>query len=159
MSAPEGRRKSVMPGTYSKLLFHVVFSTKHRAQLICDEVRPRLHEYMGGIIRSEKGVAHAVGGTPDHIHLLVGWRTDESLATLMRNLKANATRWVHHTFPAMESFRWQEGYAAFTVSASRAESVATYIRNQEQHHKSRSFEDKLSELLKAHGVDYDARYL
>jgi len=148
-----------MPGTYSKLLFHIVFSTKHRAQLICNDVRPRLHEYLGGIVRNENGVAQAIGGTSDHMHVLLGWRTDESLATLMRNLKANSTKWVHHTFPAMKAFRWQECYAAFTVSASRAESVVSYIQNQERHHKTMSFENELAELLKAHGVEYDERYL
>ena len=83
-----------MPGTYSRLLYHVVFSTKGRANLITEALQPRLFDYMGGIIRDERGVALAIGGMPDHVHLLIRWRTDEALSTLMRNLKSHSSRWV-----------------------------------------------------------------
>ena len=155
----QGRRMHRMPNTYSKLLYHLVFSTKGRANLISQQLQPRLFDYMGGIVRDERGTLLEIGGLSDHVHLLIRWRTDESLATLMRNLKSNSTRWVHETFPTMEGFAWQQGYAAFTVSASQADDVARYIRNQEEHHRGRSFEDELIRLLDAHGVDYERRYL
>ncbi len=148
-----------MPGTYTKLLYHVVYSTKQRAQLIAADYQSRLYEYMGGIIRAEKGVALAIGGTLDHVHVLLRWRPDECLSTLMRNLKSNSSRWVHDVIPMMKSFHWQEGYAAFTVSESQLEAVAAYIRNQEKHHQRRTFQEELVELLRAHGVDYDPKYI
>ena len=148
-----------MPGTYSRLLYHVVFSTKRRTQTITESLRPRLYDYMGGIIRSERGVSYEIGGTADHVHLLFRWRTDESLAALMRNVKSHSSRWVHQTFPTMGAFQWQEGYAAFSVSESQREAVANYIRNQAEHHRSLTFEDELVRLLEAHNIEYDARYL
>lgn len=148
-----------MPGTYTKLLYHVVFGTKGRAQSIAADHRPRLHEYLGGIVRAEKGSALEIGGTADHVHMLIRWRADEALSTLLRNVKGNSSRWLHETIPAMAGFRWQEGYSAFTVSESQRETVAAYIREQERHHRVRAFEEELVELLKAHGVDYDPRYV
>lgn len=148
-----------MSGTYSKLLFHVVFSTKRRARLITAELQPRLYEYMGGIVRGEHGTALHIGGTPDHVHVLLRWRTDEPLATLMRNLKSRSSLWVHQTFPLMQSFQWQEGYGAFTVSESQAESVGRYIQDQARHHRERSFKEEFVDLLKAHCIEYDERYL
>lgn len=148
-----------MPGTYTTLLYHIVFSTKGRRLMIKPELRPRIHEYLGGIVRSEGGTALRIGGMPDHIHLLIQWRADESLSTLMRQLKSNSTRWIRETLPGMESFAWQEGYSAFTVSVSQCEAVSRYIANQESHHRGQSFQDELVEMLVAHGVQYDARYL
>ncbi len=148
-----------MPGTYTKLLYHLVFSTKRRAPLITPELQPRLYPYMGGLIRSEKGICHQIGGVADHVHLLVTWRTDETIAELLRKLKSNSSSWVHKTFPKMRSFYWQDGYGAFTVSPSQFNKVDTCIRNQEKHHRKLSFEEELERLLKAHGIEYDPRYI
>jgi REP element-mobilizing transposase RayT len=148
-----------MPGTYTKLLYHLIFSTKRRANSIVPELQPRLHEYLGGIVRSERGVAHQIGGTADHVHLLVRWRTDETLATLLRKIKSHSSLWVHQTYPTMRDFAWQEGYAAFTVSESQFDAVERYIGSQEEHHRCQSFQEELIEFLKAHRVEYDERYL
>ena len=148
-----------MPGTYSQLLYHVVFSTKGRRALIKPDLQSRIFEYLGGIIRGEGGTPLQIGGMPDHVHLLFRWKTDDSLANLMRNLKCNSSGWIHETMPALEGFSWQEGYAAFTVSPPQKPAVEEYITNQPAHHQGRSFEDELVELLKKHGIDYDPRYL
>jgi putative transposase len=148
-----------MPGTYTKLLYHIVFSTKGRARLMTTDLEPRLQDYLGGIIRGEKGVCYQIGGTLNHVHLLIRWRTDESLATLLRNLKSRSSLWVHQTFPALQLFQWQEGYGAFTVSQSQVEAVNRYIANQEQHHHVKTFEEEFIDLLKAHDVEYDERYV
>ena len=148
-----------MPGTFTRLLYHVMFSTKQRANLIAAQVQPRLYEYLGGIVRGERGITHEIGGVADHVHLLIQWRTDETLATLMRRLKSNSSRWLHAEFPTMGGFAWQEGYAAFTVSPSQFETVRQYIRNQAAHHRQRGFVEELKALLEAHGIEYDERYL
>lgn len=148
-----------MPGTYSNLLYHIIFSTKGRAAMLKGEIQHRVHEYLGGIVRGEGGVAYQIGGMPDHVHLLVRWRTDESLATLLRKIKSNSSRWIHETFPMMASFAWQEGYSAFTVSQSQMEYVAQYIANQEQHHRGKNYQEEIVEFLKAHQVDYDPQHL
>ena len=87
-----------MPGTYSQLLLHFVFSTKNRAPLIRGSIESRLYDYIGGIVRAENGTLYAIGGLPDHIHLLVRWRTDGAVADLMRTVKARSSLWVHQTF-------------------------------------------------------------
>jgi len=148
-----------MAGTYTKLLYHFVFSTKQRANLITPELQPRLHEYMGGIVRDMKGTAYRIGGMPDHVHMLVRWRTDETLATLMREVKAGSSGWVHDTFPSMKDFAWQEGYGAFTVSQSQIDVVDAYIRNQVRHHQKLTFQEEFLELLRRHEIDYDERYI
>ncbi len=148
-----------MPGTYSQILLHIVFSTKGRTALIKPAVRPRLYDYIGGIVRAEKGTLYAVGGTPDHVHLLLRWRTDGTVAELMRTVKARSSRWMHQTFADQAGFAWQEGYAVFAVSKSAESKVKEYIESQLEHHKTRDFKAELVTLLRAHGVEYDARYL
>jgi len=148
-----------MPGTYSKLLDHLVFSTKGRVAWLKPAIAPRVYEYLGGIVRGEGGVPHRINGMPDHVHLLIGWRTDESLSVLLRNLKAHSSRWIHDSFADCSGFRWQEGYSVFTVSQSQFDAVDGYIRGQEGHHKRRSFDDELRELLRIHRIEYDERYL
>ena len=148
-----------MPSTWTQLYLHIVFSTKDREPWINEALQQRLHPFLGGIVRDEGGVALAIGGMPDHVHLLVRWRTDDSIANLMRNVKARSSGWVHQEFPELRRFAWQEGYGVFSVSASLRETVTKYIEQQAQHHASRTFKEELVELLDRHGVEYDPRYL
>jgi putative transposase len=148
-----------MGSTHTAILLHVVFATRDRRPWMTDGMRPRVFEYFGGAVRGQGGVAAAIGGMPDHVHLLVRWRADEALSTLMREIKAQSSRWVHETFPACAEFAWQEGYAAFSVSPSQSARAKRYIENQEEHHRVRDFRQELTALLGAHGVDFDERYL
>ena len=148
-----------MPGTYAKILLHIAFSTKGRSRLITPDLQERLHPYMGGIVREEKGVLHEIGGTGNHVHLLVGWRTDESVAALVRRVKSGSSLWVHQTFPMMRAFAWQEGYGVFSVSESQAPRVQRYIPNQAEHHRVKTFEQEFIALLEKHKIEYEERYL
>ena len=148
-----------MPGTYSQILLHVVFSTKQRRPCITPDIRARLYEYVGGILRAEKGRLYAIGGMPDHLHMLLRWRTDGAVSDLMRTAKARSSRWVHDTFPDSRAFAWQEGYAVFSVSKSSQANVKAYIDTQAEHHKKRDFAEELLALLHAHGIEYDERFV
>jgi REP element-mobilizing transposase RayT len=148
-----------MPQSYTCLHYHLVFSTKGRAPLITPDLRPRLWEYLGGIVRGEGGVPIQIGGTADHVHLLVTLRQQPALADFMRQLKAGSSGWVHDTFPTATEFWWQTGYGAFTVSHSGIEAVKAYVANQEVHHKGRTFQDEFRELLVRHGIEFDEKYL
>jgi len=148
-----------MPGTYSQLLLHIVFSTKGRARWITTEVAERLHPYIGGIIRSEKGSLHVIGGVEDHVHLYFRWRPDSSVSDLMRTVKSRSSKWVHETFPPLRDFAWQEGYAVFSVSKSQEDAVKNYIARYAEHHKQQDFETELLQFLRAHGVEFDERYV
>jgi REP element-mobilizing transposase RayT len=148
-----------MPGTYSQILLHIVFSTKRREPLIAPEVAQRLYPYMGGIVRAEKGVLYDIGGVADHVHMYLRWRTDGALSDLMRAVKAGSSKWVHDTFPALRSFAWQEGYGAFSVSKSQEAMVKKYIAGQAEHHKGEDYKSELLRLLRAHGIEFDERYV
>lgn len=93
-----------MPGTYTQILLHVMFSTKRREPWITADIAERLYGYMGGIIRAEKGALYDVGGVADHVHLYLRWRPDVAISDLMRTVKARSSRWVHETFPALDAF-------------------------------------------------------
>jgi putative transposase len=148
-----------MAGTYSQLLLHIIFSTKARHPWISADVADRLYPYIGGVVRAEKGVLYEVGGIADHIHLYLRWRADDSISNLMRTVKARSSKWIHETFDRLGDFAWQEGYSAFTVSKSREEAVKQYIQNQQEHHRKEDFKSELLSLLRAHGIEFDEKYV
>jgi REP element-mobilizing transposase RayT len=148
-----------MPGTFSKILLHVVFSTKRRQPWIASEIAENLYPYIGGIIRAEKGVLHSIGGIEDHVHLYLRWRPDASISDLMRTVKARSSKWIHETFPALENFAWQEGYGVFSVSKSQENAVKEYIAGQGEHHKKQDFKAEFLRLLHAHEIDYEEKYV
>jgi putative transposase len=147
-----------MPSTYLSLHYHLIFSTKERRQFIVPSWRDRMHAYLGGAVRTLGGVPETVGGTADHVHMLVGLRATHCLADVLREMKRSSSQWVHETMNLAE-FSWQEGYGAFTVSASRVTSVRQYILKQEEHHRKRTFQEEYIEFLQQSGVEYDERYL
>lgn len=148
-----------MPGTYSQILLHVVFSTRAREARLRPDLAERLYPYLGGIIRAERGLLYGIGGVADHVHLYLRWRPDDSISDLMRTVKARSSRWIHETFPAQASFAWQEGYAVFSVSPSQEEAVKKYIAGQAQHHQHEDFKTELLRILRAHRVEFDERYV
>ncbi len=147
-----------MASTYLSLHYHIVFGTKNRAPLIDAEWRPRLHDYLGGTIRGLGGFPEGIGGIADHVHLLVSLKATHSLADVMRELKKASSVWTHDVL-GEKLFAWQEGYAAFTVSASSLDAVRKYIANQEHHHRVKSFYEELIEMLEKAGVGYNPDYL
>ena len=147
-----------MPSTFLSLHHHLVFSTKNRAPFISTAWRSRLHEYLGGTVNGLGAKNQIVGGTEDHVHLLVELRATRTLADFMRELKKTSSQWVHQTI-AQNDFAWQEGYAAFSVSASARDEVHHYIKTQEEHHHTRSFREKLKIMLQRSGVDFEEKFL
>ena len=148
-----------MPSSYTCLRYHLVWSTIHRQPLISEDIRDRLFQYIGGIIRDDGGKLLAAGGMPDHVHLLADIGKQQSVVDAVRDIKANSSGWIHKTFPQFQSFAWQTGYGAFTVSYSSVEAVKNYIANQAEHHRKRTFQEEFVEFLQRHGIEYDDRYL
>jgi putative transposase len=147
-----------MPSTHTALHYHLIFATKNRAPLLAAEWRPRLHEYLGGTVQGLGAVTHGVGGVADHVHLLILLKPTHRLADFVRELKKASSSWIRETFQ-LPNFHWQEGYGAFTVSASNKTAVQDYIAHQDEHHQKKSFRDELILLLRKSGVEYDERYL
>ena len=148
-----------MASTLTNLLYHIVFSTKHREPLIATELRPELHKYIGGIIRGERGVLLEIGGMPDHLHIVTRFRADVSVAEMLRLIKCNSSKWANERPDKRFRFEWQTGYGAFTVSESQLGSVRNYVRGQEQHHRKMTFQEEFVAMLKKNGIEYDERYL
>jgi REP element-mobilizing transposase RayT len=145
--------------SYTNLLYHIVFSTKNREPSLEPGMRPRLFEYLGGAVRSEGGTALAINGIADHLHILARLRQDKAVSAVIGAIKANSSGWIHRTLSGYANFAWQTGYGAFTVSASQVGKVRHYIENQEEHHRVRTFQEEFLAFLKAHGIEYDERYI
>ncbi|MCA8915986.1 MAG: IS200/IS605 family transposase [Planctomycetes bacterium] len=148
-----------MPGTYSQLLLHVVFSTKHREPWITPDVAERLYAYMGGIVRAENGVLFDIGGVEDHLHMYLRWRPDGKISDLMRTVKARTSKWVHDEFAALAAFAWQEGYSVFSVSKSNEPAVKKYIAGQRKHHAKEDFKTELLKMLRLHEIEFEEKYV
>jgi REP element-mobilizing transposase RayT len=145
-----------MSHTYTSNLLHCVFSTKHRAAIIPADRQEHLWAYLLGIARNMKIKILAIGGTSDHLHLLIALPPTMNLAKAMCDMKANSSKWLNE---AGLHFAWQEGYGAFSVSPSRVADVQRYIRNQAEHHKKRNFEQEFVDLLRKSGIPFDEQYV
>jgi len=148
-----------MSHTFSCILVHLVFSTKDRAPQLDADFFARLQPYAAAIVNKEFGHARRIGGTEDHVHMLLEIKPTVCVADVARVVKANTSKWVHETFPKRAAFAWQIGYGAFSVSRSAAGKVASYIDRQKEHHWKMSFQEELTALLKRHGIKYDSEWL
>lgn len=148
-----------MANTYSSLFYHIVFSTKNRANLITPEIEDRVWAYIGGIARKHGLSALQVGGIENHVHALTMAKPVHSPSQIAQWLKGESSKWIHETFPGLSAFAWQDGYGVFSVSKSNVPEVIEYIKNQREHHKKQTFEDEYISLLKLHGIDYDDGYV
>lgn len=148
-----------MANTYTQIHIHAVFAVRNRQSLIQTVWKDELFKYITGIITHNGHKLLAINGMPDHIHLLFGFRPDQSLSDLMRNVKRSSSLWINKQQFLSGKFSWQEGFAAFTYSRSQLKEVICYIENQELHHQKKSFSEEQRELLRLHGISFDERYL
>ena len=144
-----------MPDTYTCLKYHLVFATRQRSPWLVEPLRREVHRYMGGVIAHKQGVMLAVGGIEDHVHILAGFRPTVSVADMVRQIKASSSKWINERADFTDTFAWQVGYAAFTVSESQVPAVAGYILRQEQHHRRISTESELQKLVEHHGLTWE----
>ena len=148
-----------MAGTFTFLGMHFVFSTKNRVPLLDSTMNERLFSYIGGIIRELGGKLVEINAMPEHIHFYVYMPKTVSVSKFMEMVKANSSKWVHDSFPNKGKFGWQDGYGAFSVSKSAEDTVIQYIRNQQEHHRKKTFQEEFIEFLNKYGIEYDENYL
>ena len=148
----------IMANTYTQLYTHIVFHTKSTGIVMREEDLSRVFQYIGGAIRSEGGIPFAVGGIADHIHILTTLPKTISLADFMRSIKANTSKWLRRLDSYYESFRWQDGYGAFSVSPSVLDRTKKYILTQAEHHNTKTYRDEYKMILDSYGIEYDERY-
>jgi len=144
-----------MPQSNARVLIHAVFATEDRAPKLLDDWRSEAFTYMGGTLRDIGCRPVEIGGVQDHVHALFELGREITLSDTIKTLKTASTKWIKRQF--VEEFGWQKGYGAFSVSNSNVGQVVSYIRNQEEHHKSFSYEDELRSIFAEHGIDWDPR--
>ena len=148
-----------MAQSLSKILLHVVFSTKNRVESIPVDVEKALHAYLAGIIRANGSEAFRVGGTGNHVHLACTLPRTITVSKLLEEIKKSSSAWIKKQHTGCGSFAWQAGYGAFSLGQSQLGVLVRYIEGQHEHHKNKTFQDEYIELLHKYGVEYDERYL
>jgi len=148
-----------MPNTYTQIHIQAVFAVKYRAAVIEPEWKDELYKYMTGIIQNNGHKLLQINGMPDHIHIFFGMRPTQGLSNLMQQLKEDSSKWIKHRGFIGHPFNWQEGFGAFSYSRSQVSAVSSYIKNQEEHHRKKTFLEEYEGLLKGFEVEYDTRYI
>ena len=148
-----------MPQSLSYLLTHIVFSTKDRAPVLDATVRPALHAYLATVARNVDCECFRVGGVMDHVHLAVRLSRTITMAQLIEELKTSSSKWLKTQSTALTAFAWQRGYGAFSVGPSDLNALLHYIDTQEEHHRTRTFQDEYRAFLTKYGIEYDERYV
>lgn len=148
-----------MPQSLAHIYLHIIFSTKHRKPLIDKAIEENLFRYLAGISNTLKCPALKIGGHVDHVHILCKLSKDITVMKLLEEVKKSSSKWIKTQGSQYSIFYWQDGYAAFSVNPKEINLVKEYIENQEEHHKSRTFQEECRLFFKQYNVDYDERYV
>jgi REP element-mobilizing transposase RayT len=145
--------------TYTQLLYHIVFSTKHRAKTLTKDNRKVLFEYTWGILKNKKCHLYRMNGVEDHIHILTHVHPTIAISNLVKDIKVATSLWIKENKIFTDFDAWQEGYGAFSCSYKEKDALIEYIKNQEVHHQKISFQDEYRALLEENGIPFEEKYL
>src|SRR2546421_4315209 len=148
-----------MANTYTQIHIHCVTAVKYRKALIEAEWKERLHQYITGIVQNNGHKMLSINSMPDHLHFLFGFRPNQALSDLIRLVKGESSEWLNNHKICSSPFRWQEGYGAFSYAKSDVPIIANYIKNQEEHHRKKTFLEEYHDLLKEFEIDFEEQYL
>jgi REP element-mobilizing transposase RayT len=148
-----------MPQSLSRVLIHLVFSTKNREPVITPKIITELHPYIAGTLDNIDCPSLRVGGVADHVHLFFGLSRTRTIAEVVETVKTSSSKWIKTKGPEFSGFHWQSGYGAFSVSQSDADTVVNYVANQESHHQKMTFQDEYRKLLEKYRVTFDEKYV
>jgi putative transposase len=148
-----------MANTYTQIHLQFVFAVKFRNALIDASFKDELYKYITGIIATNNHKLLTINGMPDHIHIFIGMRPTQSVSDLLRDIKANSSKWINEKKFLKVKFEWQEGFGAFSYSKSHVQNVINYIQNQEEHHKKQTFREEYLEFLRLFEIEYDEKYI
>lgn len=148
-----------MPQSLSNILIHLIWSTKDRHPWLKADIRETTHAFLAGAVRQLDCEAYRVGGVSDHVHIAVRLSRTLSVADLVKEIKTASSKWLKTQDATLAGFCWQQGYGAFSVGMSQKEVLLHYIDVQEEHHRTRTFQDEYRAFLKKYGIDYDERFV
>ena len=146
-------------GTYTQILYQIVFSTKVRKNTLYKKNRDKLFRYIQGILKNKKCVLYKINGIENHVHLATHVHPTIAVSSLVKDIKVSSSIWLKekNLFPGFNG--WQEGYSAFTYSIKEKDALVKYIENQQAHHKTKTFRELLIDLFIEHGIDFNEKYL
>jgi len=144
---------------YTQLFVQLVFASKFREAFLKKEQRTEVWQYIAGIIKNKDHKSIIVNGMADHVHIFFGLNPKMAISDLVRDLKRSSSQFIndHKWIPG--KFQWQEGYGAFSYSRAQISTVCEYIKNQEIHHRKRSFREEYLALLRENEVPFEDRFL
>ena len=148
-----------MPQSLAKIYIHLVFSTKNRESFLTDTVRDDLHAYMATSLNNLQCPVVLMNSIEDHIHILFRLSRTITISSAVEEVKKLSSKWLKTQSTTLQSFAWQNGYGAFSVSESNVPAVCEYIINQREHHRTNTFQDEYRAMLKRHGIQYGERYV
>lgn len=148
-----------MANTFTQLHIQLIFAVQNRTSLIDKFWKDRLYAYMTGIIQNNGHKLLIINGMPDHVHVLIGFRTTQALSELVQIVKRDSSKWINENKLVRGKFSWQEGFAAFSYSHSHLQNVIEYIKNQEGHHKKQSFIEEYKAFLEKFEIEFDEKYI
>ena len=148
-----------MPQSLARLHIHLIFSTKDRVPALIEAVRDPLHAYMATVLNNTGSYTVLINSVEDHVHILFELSRTASVSDVVEEVKKSSSKWLKTQHPLLADFSWQAGYGAFAVSASNVDKVRQYVSNQQEHHKTRTFQEEYFLFLKQHKVTYDERYI
>jgi REP element-mobilizing transposase RayT len=155
----ENKKQIIMSNTYTQMHVHCVFAVQNRASLIQSNWEEELFRYITGIVNHQGHKLLSIGGIPNHLHMLIGFRPHQSLSELMKYVKGDSSKWINLKRLSHGHFSWQEGYSGFTYSKKDIHNVCHYIETQKYHHNLVAFQDEYQSILKEFDVDFDPRYI
>jgi len=147
------------PGTFTQMYVQLVFAVHKKENILLQNIRPRIYQYISGIISGMKHKSIIVNGVSDHIHILIGLNPSVSVSDTVHDIKRSSSLFINENKLVPGHFLWQEGYGGFTYSRSQIEKVYRYIQNQETHHAKNSFRDEYMSILDKNEIRYDPRFL
>ncbi len=148
-----------MANTYTQIYLQFVFAVENRYCLIGPQWKEELHKYITGIVQNNNHKMLAINAMPDHVHVFVGYKPNQSVSDLLQDIKGDSSTWINEKRFLRGHFNWQAGYGAFSYSHSQIDRVIKYIMNQEVHHKKKTFQQEYIELLKKCEIDYNEKYI
>jgi REP element-mobilizing transposase RayT len=148
-----------VPQSLASILIHLIFSTKHREPLLTPAIETELYAYLAAILKDQGCAALAIGGMPDHVHILCLLARTASVSRVVEEVKKGSSRWIKTKGPPFRGFAWQAGYGAFSIGQSGVDQARRYIKNQKEHHQIKSFQDEYRAFLARYEVAYDERYV
>lgn len=148
-----------MANTFTQLHIQLIFAVQNRTSLIDKFWKDRLYAYLTGIIQNNGHKLLIINGMPDHIHILIGFRTTQSLSELVQVAKRDSSKWINENKLVRGKFSWQEGFGAFSYSHSHLSNVIEYIKNQEEHHRKLTFLEEYKSFLEKFEIDFDEKYI